>query len=524
MLLVLVGGVMTVQADNTTINIKAASAPNLWTWPADNNSYHYTGDTWPGDQINTTVTVHNQVYYSKTIENVAQKLKFIVSNNGSNQTETISIGEFGTYFYEYSGSSLTEIMYFVVAGDNATLFGATWDGVKDENLMSKVDNNTYSITYSNVNLTAGDIKYKVVKNGFKWLDNDTGNNLTLTIPKNSVYNVTFTINTSTWTISASLEEQITSYYLVGGTTGEAWTVNSTPLTESSGTFAVTLNSLSNYRFAIAPNTAFNGNNELAYWEKVLRPSGSTDTELNFTTNQNGTTFAASQSEIAWKIKYGDPVTVTVSINPSEGTWSFTNPSFTRTINAAASNGKFYATFSSDYNVAVPDGVTAYYASAAGNGSVTMTPFENGIESAQGAFLKLPRASGDYTFTPASSTDNITTNYLAKGTSDGVSSSTPGYNYVFARQQGVVGFYKVGTTATGSLEGKAYLHSDASLTTTTAPYLSIDLDGETTGIKVIDDDFMQPASNNGATYDLSGRRVENMTKGIYIVNGKKVIVK
>lgn len=218
-------------------------------------------------------------------------------------------------------------------------------------------------------------------------------------------------------------------------------------------------------------------------------------------------------------------TIDLTLNHSGNNGSFSiSPSFTSTINAAEINGAYYATFSSNYNVAIPEGVTAYYASAAGNGSVTMTPFENGIESAQGAFLKLPKASDNYTFTPASSTDNITTNYLAKGTSDGVSSSTSGYNYVFARQQGVVGFYKVGTTATGSLEGKAYLHSETSLTTTTAPYLSIELDGETTDIKVIDVDFMQPASNNGATYDLSGRRVENMTKGVYIVNGKKVIVK
>ena len=30
--------------------------------------------------------------------------------------------------------------------------------------------------------------------------------------------------------------------------------------------------------------------------------------------------------------------------------------------------------------------------------------------------------------------------------------------------------------------------------------------------------------NAAIYDLSGRRVEKATKGIYIVNGKKMIVK
>lgn len=46
------------------------------------------------------------------------------------------------------------------------------------------------------------------------------------------------------------------------------------------------------------------------------------------------------------------------------------------------------------------------------------------------------------------------------------------------------------------------------------------EGSLTGIEEILDN----ESNSGAIYDLSGRRVENPVKGIYIVNGKKVLVK
>ena len=55
---------------------------------------------------------------------------------------------------------------------------------------------------------------------------------------------------------------------------------------------------------------------------------------------------------------------------------------------------------------------------------------------------------------------------------------------------------------------------------------IDMDGTTSIEEVIVDreGNISSAAEDGAYYDLSGRRVENPTTGIYIVNGKKVLVK
>ena len=55
---------------------------------------------------------------------------------------------------------------------------------------------------------------------------------------------------------------------------------------------------------------------------------------------------------------------------------------------------------------------------------------------------------------------------------------------------------------------------------TALSLNMEIDDETTGLKSIDNG--QLIIDN--YYDLSGRRVMNPTKGLYIVNGKKVIIK
>ena len=45
-------------------------------------------------------------------------------------------------------------------------------------------------------------------------------------------------------------------------------------------------------------------------------------------------------------------------------------------------------------------------------------------------------------------------------------------------------------------------------------------GETTGIEGV----IEGTNANAVIFDLSGRRVAKMQKGIYIVNGKKVYVK
>ena len=51
-------------------------------------------------------------------------------------------------------------------------------------------------------------------------------------------------------------------------------------------------------------------------------------------------------------------------------------------------------------------------------------------------------------------------------------------------------------------------------------LTIVFEGETTGINAIN----AAATIEGNCYDLSGRRVAKPTKGLYIVNGKKIAVK
>ena len=79
----------------------------------------------------------------------------------------------------------------------------------------------------------------------------------------------------------------------------------------------------------------------------------------------------------------------------------------------------------------------------------------------------------------------------------------------------MGFYKL--SAGGTIKAhKAYLTYSGG----GAPEF-FDLDGNVTGIKAIDNGQL---TIDDAVYDLQGRRVSKPTKGLYIVNGKKVIIK
>ncbi|MBQ9229859.1 MAG: hypothetical protein IJ190_01630 [Prevotella sp.] len=80
------------------------------------------------------------------------------------------------------------------------------------------------------------------------------------------------------------------------------------------------------------------------------------------------------------------------------------------------------------------------------------------------------------------------------------------------------WYSNGTTKTKGFRG--FFQLDDVLADMTASARAITIVDGTTGIKVVNAERL----SDGLYYDLSGRRVENPAKGVYIVNGKKVVVK
>ena len=96
------------------------------------------------------------------------------------------------------------------------------------------------------------------------------------------------------------------------------------------------------------------------------------------------------------------------------------------------------------------------------------------------------------------------------------------NYVLANKGGNLGFYAVSDGSTLGA-GKAYLPlPTADLPSSSARGLILNFDDE--DVTAINSAKIQQPVENGQYYDLQGRRVDNPTSGLYIVNGKKVIIK
>ena len=152
----------------------------------------------------------------------------------------------------------------------------------------------------------------------------------------------------------------------------------------------------------------------------------------------------------------------------------------------------------------------------GHSGTTVTRSEALTKVPANTPLLLNAPKGSYNIPVIESAEAIGTNLLKAGTGAAVSAESGKTKYVLSVTAGKAEFQKINTTAATVPTGKAYLEFNEAIE---ARSLDID-EGGTTAIDVINK--KQDAS--GEYYDLQGRRVAQPKKGLYIVNGKKVIIK
>ena len=132
-------------------------------------------------------------------------------------------------------------------------------------------------------------------------------------------------------------------------------------------------------------------------------------------------------------------------------------------------------------------------------------YKDGIQSTGCVYMEIADTDPEFT------ADNALT-----GTLETVAKPATGTVYTMQKPaDSPLGFYNF--TGTNVKGGKAYLHV---VDSEAAPMgLVFDFGGETTGVESI-----EVNTDNQVIYDLSGRRVAKAGKGLYIINGKKVLVK
>ena len=171
------------------------------------------------------------------------------------------------------------------------------------------------------------------------------------------------------------------------------------------------------------------------------------------------------------------------------------------------NAAEYRTYVASANLVVPTGVKAFIATSSSADELTLTSVP---KIKEGTPVILNATEGYYSFEIADETVTYPNANLLK-ISDGT--VTNGV-YVLAKKGDDVKFYK---WAGGALSpGKVYVEAPSS---SAREYLDFVFDNEATAIETVKTNKI-----DGQYYNLAGQCVANPTKGLYIVNGNKVIIK
>lgn len=185
----------------------------------------------------------------------------------------------------------------------------------------------------------------------------------------------------------------------------------------------------------------------------------------------------------------------------------------------------YATYSSAYALDFSGtGITVYKAKANSNGTtVNFTKISDGIVPANTGVILYKDVNESTTIdVPVTTTSNTISDneMVATVTRTQVDwTGGAGYNYIMQKtNENKIVFNK----ATGAYmpAKRAYLSTNVDASNAPGARLSVVFDDDTTtGI-----DNVNVNLNDNKVYDLQGRRVAQPQKGLYIVNGKKVVIK
>ena len=414
-------------------------------------------------------------------------------------------GEAGWYFYPYLDGSLYQSVT-VTFGSAVTNVAAQplklkvcYDGKQDWEASSQdVTTGESSVT---VDISSGEKITKIVLSR-DWAETDPGDQVEFTLSSvvvGSRESATLTLPTGDLDILGKLASDGWGTDVSEGTIsfkaqyGSAlWTLN-TPVADCYQGYELT--------FSAVPSLGSN--------IKVIYADG---TEQNTYYGNWGTTCSADFT------KTGGVSKIVVYGNNDTGTTypysiTLTSAKLVRRTTNIGSAG--YSTFSSALPIdfSLTDGITAYIAKKSGDViklvEVEKVPANTGV-ILKGAADTYPIAATN------SSTDEISANELL--VSDGTITGDESTIFVLANKSHGVGFYllKSGETIP---KGKAYLQIPAASLSRSIEFLGFDENG-TTGIV----EAFEGKPEDSIYYSLSGQRVDSPKKGLYIVKGKKVIMK
>ena len=494
----------------------AISMAETETWTVAGSAAALNGDeNWSTTNADNDMTLTGDVYTLTvtdcTLEKGATYEYKVVKDHawttaypGSNKTFKVSETAVYTVVYTFdpSTTSVTETTTktgeagaishtYTVAGSSASLFGTEWAVTETANDMAETTTGIYTFTKENVLLDGAEIKFKVAVDhawgtAYPASDWEIGTSYD-EYDGEGYYDVTITFTESTKNIAVDLKKHNTTYAVTfvnkqswekvnawawnsdnSGFNGMAWPGVALEKTGTDGGYDVYTYSFSNHNAAMPVGILFNDGGEA---------------QTSDFTFENGA-------------KYEPVTSIEVSMT------------------------KDFETFSSKYALDFTSTAISAYRATISDGKVVLTKVGK-VPANTGVLLQKNGATKEdvpTTYGTESFGENL---FVATdGTTDITASAEGSYNYVLQTNDDVQGFYNVTSTITAPAAGKAYLHTTTALASEAkAREAWIFAGGETTGINTV-----REAVNDNRYYNLAGQRVSQPGRGLYIVNGKKVVIK
>lgn len=257
--------------------------------------------------------------------------------------------------------------------------------------------------------------------------------------------------------------------------------------------------------------------------KLNVPSGNVITKVKFNTNVNLSPDKGTLSSGEWE---GVANEVTFTYAASSGAVTIKSINVTYGPAVTVGDSKFTSVYYSDKDLKVPTGLTAYTFTVGSDNKLAISQtIEAGEVIAKDQAVVLYGEKGDYGLEISTGGTKDVNNVL-RGF-DEAQTTTGGTVYYRLTTKGgdpsTIGFYWGAENGGAFTVGahKAYVAVDAALSFGAGARMAdIFAFDEANGIDNVDGETI----TNNRYFDLQGRRIAQPTKGLYIVNGKKMLVK
>ncbi len=354
---------------------------------------------------------------------------------------------------------------------------------------------------------------KYIKVGNQWYETSSPYGVAITTAANNVAYTAYVAND----IYDIIECESTTYKTAGDITGTGYSSGKGVLLYSGSAMATTSKIAAGvYDFSVY-NTVRRSNEDRLKLQYSTDGSSWTDvTTLTFPSSN-----AATQT--AEKVVLAEDSYVRFLDDKGQNSCHYYDYILVKKFVSATLGTNGYATFASTYpldltTANLPEGVKAYKASVSGK-TVTFTALDQTVPANTGILLEgTPSASVNIPVVASGTA--VDGNEFEVNTTGATFTGDDDY-YYFGLVKNTLKFGVFDPSTTAIPASKAYLKVLKTSVDAAARELNVVFEDEATGISAIP---MNSEVMNNNYFDLQGRRVAQPTKGLYIVNGKKIIIK